>query len=394
MLPLAGLKIIAIEHYGAGPYGTAHLADMGADVIKIEHRPSGGDMSRLVGPHLLGEGDSAFFQTFNRNKRSFALDLKQPKGRDVFHKLVARADGLLGNLRGDQPEKLGLTYDALKAHNPRIVCTHLSAYGRTGSRRSWPGYDYLIQAEAGFMHLTGEPNGPPARFGLSMVDFMTGMTAAFGLLAGILAARTTGAGRDVDVSLYDVAMHQLSYPAAWYLNHGSRTGRESRSAHPSIVPSQLYRTADGWIFVMCQTQRFWEVLCDKLGHPELAADPAYKGYAERLARRDELTDRLDRILMERPKAAWLETFAGAVPAAPVNDLAQAIESDFVAERGGIQRFDHPDYPDYRMVASPLRVGAELPDRPAPKLGADTAAILAELGYDADQIAELEAAAAI
>ncbi len=394
MLPLAGLKIIAIEHYGAGPYGTGHMADMGADVIKIEHRPSGGDMSRLVGPHFLGEGDSAFFQAFNRNKRSLALDLKQSKGRQVFHKLVARADGLLGNLRGDQPEKLGLTYDALKAHNPRIVCTHLSAYGRTGSRRSWPGYDYLIQAEAGFMHLTGEPNGPPARFGLSMVDFMTGMTAAFGLLAGVLAARETGSGRDVDVSLYDVAMHQLSYPAAWYLNHGLQTGRESRSAHPSIVPSQLYRTADGWIFVMCQTQRFWQVLCDKLGHPELATDPAYQGYAERLARRDELTVRLDRILMQRPTAAWLESFAGAVPAAPVNDLAQAIDSDFVAERGAIQRFDHPDRPDYRMVASPLRVGAEVPDRPAPKLGADTEAILAELGYDADQIAELEAAAAI
>ncbi len=394
MLPLAGLRLIAVEHYGAGPFGSCHLADMGAEVIKIEHRASGGDMSRLVGPYFLGPGDSEFFQTFNRNKRSLTLDLKHRQGREVLHRLVGRVDGLLGNLRGDQPDKLGLTYDALKAHNPKIVCGHISAYGRTGSRRSWPGYDYLIQAEAGFLHLTGEPNGPPARFGLSVVDFMTGMTAALGLVSGILAARQTGVGRDIDVSLYDVAMHLLSYPATWYLNEGQATGRAPRSAHPSIVPSQLYRTADGWIFVMAQTQRFWEVFCDKIGRPDLAADPNYRGYGERLERRDELTDLIDGILMAKPTAAWIEIFGGAVPVAPVHDLAGALDSDFLGERGGIRTMPHPDKPDFKLVANPLRVGAEIPDRPAPKLGADSAAILAELGYDADEIAALEAAAAI
>ena len=394
MLPLAGLRLIAVEHYGAGPFGSCHLADMGAEVIKIEHRASGGDMSRLVGPYFLGPGDSEFYQTFNRNKRSLTIDLKHPKGREVLHRLAARVDGLLGNLRGDQPDKLGLTYDALAAHNPKIVCAHISAYGRTGSRRSWPGYDYLIQAEAGFLHLTGEPNGPPARFGLSMVDFMTGMTAAFGLVSGILAARATGIGRDVDVSLYDVAMHLLSYPATWYLNEGHATGRAPRSAHPSIVPSQLYRTADGWIFVMAQTQRFWQVFCAKIGRPELAADPNYRGYGERLERRDELTDLIDRILVAKPTAAWIEIFGGAVPVAPVHDLAGALKSDFLDERGGVRTVPHPDKPDLKLVANPLRVGAEMPDRPAPKLGADSAAILAELGYDADEIAALQAAAAI
>ena len=191
-LPLEGLRILAVEQYGAGPYGSCHLADMGAEVIKIEHRESGGDMARGVGPYFLGPHDSEFFQTFNRNKRSLTLDLKHPNGREVFEKLAVTADGLFGNMRGDQPEKLRLRYDDLKAINPRIVCAHLSAYGCEGSRRSWPGYDFLVQAECGFLAVTGEPDGPPARFGLSMVDYMTGMTAAFALMCGLHAARASG----------------------------------------------------------------------------------------------------------------------------------------------------------------------------------------------------------
>ena len=241
-LPLEGLRILAVEQYGAGPYGSCHLADMGAEVIKIEHRPSGGDMARGVGPYFLGPHDSEFFQTFNRNKKSLTLDLKLARGREVFERLVATADGLFGNMRGDQPEKLRLRYDDLKAINPRIVCAHLSAYGCDGSRKGWPGYDFLVQAECGFLSVTGEPDSPPARFGLSMVDYMTGMTAAFALMCGLHAARATGIGRDVEVSLYDVAIHQLSYPATWYLNEGLVTTRLPRSAHPYLVPSQLYRT--------------------------------------------------------------------------------------------------------------------------------------------------------
>lgn len=394
MLPLAGLRIIAVEQYGAGPYGTGHLADMGAEVIKIELRRTGGDVSRTVGPYFIGEGDSHFFQTFNRNKRSMSVDLKHSRGREVFHRLVATADGLVGNLRGDQPEKLGLTYDALKAHNPRIVCAHLSAYGRSGSRKDWPGYDYLVQAEAGFLSLTGEPDGPPARFGLSMVDYMTGLMTAFGLLCGIIAARQTGVGRDVDASLYDVAIHQLSYPATWYLNEGLETRRAPRSAHPSIAPSQLYRTADGWIFIACQTQRFWEVLCEKIGHAELTIDARYATVADRLRHRDELTKELDAILERKPTAEWVEIFAAAVPAAPVYDLRQALRNPFLEERGGVQTLRHGARSEFKLLQNPLRVGDEIPSRPAPSLGADTEAILAELGYDPAAIAELQALGAI
>jgi succinate---hydroxymethylglutarate CoA-transferase len=391
MLPLAGVRILAVEVYGAGPFGTAHLADLGAEVIKIEPR-EGGDVSRSVGPYFLGEDDSVFFQSLNRNKKSLALDLKHPKGREVLEKLAATADGLLSNLRGDQPEKLKLAYADLAPANPKIVCAHLSAYGRDGTRKSWPGYDYLMQGEAGFLGLSGEPDGPPARMGLSIVDYSTGTTCALALLAGILEARRTGKGRDLDVSLYDVAMHLLNYPAAWYLNDGLVTERVARSAHPFIVPSQLYRTQDGWIFVMAQTQRFWEVLADALGRGDLKAQ--YADFAARRAHRDELTRILDAEFGKRTTEDWLRRLRGTVPCAPVYDLAQALGNPYFLERGGVQVFDHPDKPGLKLVASPFRLDEPLPANPAPKLGEHTDALLRELGYDQAQIGELKRAGAV
>ena len=391
MLPLEGVRVLAVEVYGAGPFGTAHLADLGAEVIKIEPRESG-DVSRAVGPYFLGAGDSHFFQTFNRNKKSLSLDLKHPRGKEVLHRLAATADGVMSNLRGDQPEKLGITYADLSAVNPKIVCAHLSAYGRDGARKSWPGYDYLMQAEAGYLTLSGEPDGPPARMGLSVVDYSTGTTCALALLAGILEARRTGRGRDIDLSLYDVTMHMLSYPAAWYLNEGLQTKREPRSAHPFIVPSQLYRTKDGWIFIMAQTQRFWEVLCDKLGRADLKAQ--FPDYAARREHRDELTGILDREFARRASAEWLEALRGSVPCGPVYDLAQGLENPYFLERGGVQVLDHPDKAGFKLVASPFRIGEPLPAQPAPKLGEHTDALLRELGYPESEIAHLREAGAI
>ncbi|MEM9047934.1 MAG: CoA transferase [Pseudomonadota bacterium] len=396
-LPLEGIRVLSAEQYGAGPFGSLYLADMGAEVIKIETPASdgrpGGDSSRQVGPHVLPGNDSQFFQTFNRNKRSITLDLKSKEGQEILRALAPRMDAVMNNLRGDQPDKLGLTYAALGGLKPSLVCAHLSAYGRDGPRASWPGYDYLMQAEAGFMSLTGEPDAPPARFGLSLVDYMTGITCAFALLAGLLAAARTGQGRDVDVSLYDVAMHQLTYPATWYLNAGEMTGRRTRSGHPAHVPCEALPTADGWIFVMCVLPKFWERLCAAMGLPDLPADPRFIGPRERFANRDALMAILDERARSRSTADWMARMAGGVPAAPVYDLAQAIDNPYFRDRGGVVPHAHPAMPGLSMLANPVRMGAAPPTQPAPAMGADTEALLAEIGMG-ERVAALRAAGVI
>ena len=391
-LPLTGVTVLAVKQYGAGPFGTMLLGDLGAEVIKIENPADGGDMARAVGPHFLADGSSQFFHAFNRNKRSLTLNLKAPEGREIFLRLVAEADAVLNNLRGDLPEALGLDYAALGKVNPAIVCAHLSAYGRDGPRRTWPGYDYLMQAEAGYLSLTGEPDAPPARFGLSMVDMMTGLMAAFALTSGIIGARASGKGMDLDTSLFDTALHNLSYLATWRLNAGVTQGREPRSAHPSLVPSQLYRTADGWLFVMCNKEKFWPLLAEALDHPEWAADPRFATFAARLEHRAEVTGMLDAALAEHPTAAWLERLGGIVPVAPVNDLAAALDNPFVADRDRVAGYAGPDGTEMlRMLAGPVRVGgAEQPRTAGPELGADTGAILRRLGLGETEIEALRA----
>jgi crotonobetainyl-CoA:carnitine CoA-transferase CaiB-like acyl-CoA transferase len=390
-LPLAGTRILSLEQYGAGPYGTMFLAQLGAEVIKLEP-PKGGDSSRGTGPFFLGTDDSLFYQSFNLNKRSLTLDLKAPEGQAILHKLVATADAVTNNARGDQPAKLGLDYAALGRVKPSIVCVHASAYGRDNERTGWPGYDYLMQAEAGFLSVTGEPDAPPTRFGLSMVDFMTGQMLATATLAGIIGARATGVGRDYDVSLLEAALHQTSYPAFWYLNEGHVIGRAPRSAHPAVTPSQLFRTADGWIFIMAQLQKFWERLADALGHPDLKSDPRFATTPARLANRDALTALLDDIFMQHPTGHWVALLGGICPVAPVNDLAQALDNPFIRRRGMVDTVPHPARAELKVLANPILVdGERLPNHHAPLLGADTTALLAEIGYNDTDTAELKAA---
>ena len=392
---LLGFRIIVVEQYGAGPFGSMYLADLGAEVIKIESPVTGGDISRHTGPYFLGENDSHFFQTFNRNKRSLKLDLKQAEGRALFHKLVATSDAVMNNLRGDLPATLGLDYASLKAINPRIVCAHLSAYGRDNSRASWPGYDYLMQAEAGYMALTGDPASPPQRFGLSLVDFMTGVTCSTALLAALLGVSKRGTGCDVDVSLFDVALHQMSYPATWYLNERHITQRMPRSAHPSTVPCQLYTTSDGWLFVMAMTEKFWDVLVDGVGRPELKKDPRFVDFNTRRAHRAELETLLDEAFSARTTAEWARLFEGRMPVAAVNSFEQALDNDYLYEIGMIQSLPHPQRGDLRVLANPIRVNGErLPGAPCSPLGGDTEALLGELGYNEADIAALRAAAVV
>ena len=392
MLPLEGVRVLTVEQYGAGPFGTMFLADQGAEVIKIENPNDGGDMARDVGPYYFAPGDSLFFHSFNRNKKSLTLDLGREEGQAVLHDLVRSADAVACNLRGDGPGKLGLTYDDLKAHNPMIVCAQLTAYGRTGPRASWPGFDYLMQAEAGYFSLTGEPGSPPTRFGLSIVDTMSGLALAYALLAALTGARTAGVGRDIDVSLFDIALGNTIYLATWYLNEGVVQDRRPRSAHPSLTPCQLYPTADGWIYLMCNKEKFWPALCRAIGRPEWAADARFRTFKERLANRDLVTGLLDEGLARRTTREWLDVFAGEVPAAPINDIGQALDNPFVTEEGRLQTLRHPSAGDYRMVAPPVRCpGDDAPARPAPALGAHTDELLRGLGYDAARIEALRAA---
>lgn len=370
---LSSLRVLSVEQYGAGPYGTMLLADLGAEVIKIEDPARGGDVSRSVGPYFLGEGDSEFFQTFSKGKKSVALDLKSEEGRVNFHRLVKEADAVANNLRGDQPAKLGLSYETLKEINSKIVCAHLSAYGRDSERAAWPGYDYLMQAEAGFMSLTGEPDGPPVRFGLSMVDFHTGSQLAASLLAGILHARETGEGCDVDVSLFDTALHQLSYPGTWYLNQKHITGRLPRGAHPAISPSQLVKTKDGWGLLMCQTAKFWDIWCELASAQSLKENPDFADIPARRRNLKILTDEVDAVMMARTTAEWMDILGGHVPFAPVLDVAAALDNPYIERIGMIETVEHPESSaGIRMLASPVKVnGRRASSSRAPKLGEHT-----------------------
>jgi len=394
-LPLAGVRVLAVEQYGAGPFGTLFLADQGAEVIKIENPNTGGDFARDVGPYFFTDEDSEFFHAYNRNKRSLGLDLSKDQGQAVFHDLVKSADAVASNLRGDVPEKLGLTYEALKGFNPAIVCAHLSAYGRDGPRTAWPCFDYLMQAEAGYFALTGEPGGPPTRMGLSVVDQMTGLSLAYALLAGLTGVRATGEGRDMDVNLFDIALSNLAYPAIWYLNEGHVQDRLERSAHPSLTPCQLYTTEDGWIYLMCNKEKFWPVLCDVLGRPEWSDDPRFLRFKNRLENRPVIQELLDDALSAKTTAEWLEIFAGIVPAAPIYNVREALENPFVTDSDRIQSVDLEGYGTYRILNSPVKSGdAETPANPAPKLGADTEEILKGIGYDDERMATLRGAKVI
>ncbi|MCG6121936.1 MAG: CoA transferase [Microvirga sp.] len=389
---LSGLRVLAVEQYGAGPFGTQALADLGAEVIKIENVRDGGDVTRSLGPFFdetLGEtAESLFFQSINRNKKSVGIDLASPEGQAVFHDLVRTADAVACNLRGDVPDRLGLTYETLRAVKEEIVCCHLTAYGRDNERAAWPGYDYLIQAEAGYFSLNGEPDAPPSRFGLSIVDFMTGYCLALSVVSGVMDARRRGRGRDIDVSLYDVGLANLNYQAAWTLNRGYEPQRAPRSGHPSLVPCQLFRTADGWIYVMANKEKFFPALCERVGAPELAQDDRFRTFSDRLRNRAILSDILDELLMKDTTQNWIEKLAGAVPIAPVFNMSEALASPFAEERGMIIDAKTATGATLKLIGSPFRTGEPAAENGAPTLGADTDSLLDDCGYSQDRIAKL------
>lgn len=395
-LPLASVRVLAVEQFGAGPFATLNLADLGAEVIKIEDPNTGGEISRFVPPHRI-EGDSLYFQAWNRNKRSFALDLRRPEGKQVFHDLVRIADVVFNNLRGDQPVKLGLTYSTLGKINRRIVCCSLNGFGSEGPRAAEPGYDYLMQAEVGYMSITGDPCGPPAACGVSFIDHAAGFAAALAILTALYAAERSGIGTDVEVSLLDTAYSMLTYLAIWNLNRGFEPKRYSGSAHQTLVPVQTFQTADGYITIFCGKEKFWQLLCEAFEDPDLAADSRFATFEARWQNRDQVIDAVQKHFLRKTTREWLQVLKGKVPCAPVRSLSEALAEPALAERGTILAVEHPVFGVLREVNTPIR----FPDRErrehrrGPALGEDTPTILREdLHYTDERIAALRRAGVI
>lgn len=390
MKPLADVRIIALEQYGAGPFGSLHLADLGAEVIKIEDPAAGGDVSRYV-PPMAEDEDSIFFEAFNRNKRSLSLDMSSPQGRAVFEDLVRNADAVYSNLRGDVPAKMRIRYDDLKHLNPAIVCCSLSGFGMTGPRSTEPGYDYILQGLAGWMSVTGDPDGPPTKSGLSMVDYSGGFVAAISLLAGLHAAKRDGIGGDADVSLFDTAVTMLTYLAAWNLNGDFVPKRMHNSAHPSLVPFQNFEASDGWIVVACAKEKFWKRLAVAIGRPDLADDERYDTFADRRENSNELLKTLDEIFLTKTCDHWIEVLSEAgVPVGPVYDVEQALNDPHTIARGLIVETDHHRFGKVRQLASPVNFGSRAKEyRRAPKRNEDFGYVMRELlNYSPERIAEI------
>jgi crotonobetainyl-CoA:carnitine CoA-transferase CaiB-like acyl-CoA transferase len=388
--PFEDIRVLAIEQFGAGPWGTLQLADLGADVIKVEDPGSGGDVGRYVPPYHEGES-SIYFESFNRNKRSISLDLRNPAARTVLEDLVVACDVVFSNLRGDQPEKLGIRYRDLAHANPRLVCCSLSGFGMDGPRREEGAYDWTMQGLAGWQSLTGPPEGPPTKSGISLADFCGGYVAALAVLAGVWRARRDGHGAEIDLSLFESSLAQLNYVGTWVASRDYVPVRRPNSAHQSLVPFQNFETADGWMVVACPKQSLWERLCLAIGRGELLNDARFATFAGRDANRDELLARLDEIFRERPTSEWLKRLSAAgVPCAPVNSVADALDDPQVHARQAIVQVEHPTLGSVRHLASPVRIdGFTAPLRRGPFRGEHTDTTLRELcGYNDERIATL------
>jgi crotonobetainyl-CoA:carnitine CoA-transferase CaiB-like acyl-CoA transferase len=376
--PLEGMRIIAVEQYGAGPYATLHLADLGAEVIKVEDPATNGDVSRSVIPYA-ENNDSLFFQSLNRNKKSISLDLKSEQDRKIFEELVKKSDAVFNNLRGDVPEKLKIKYHHLKHLNPKIVTCSLSGFGTTGSMAKEPAYDYLFQAMNGHMALTGEPEGPPSKSGISIVDFSTGMMAALGIMVGIYQAQNHGVGSDIDVSLFDTSLSVLNYLAIWHLNKGYEPVRIANSAHPTLVPSQQFPTTDGYIIVMCNKEKFFTILCEELGVPELAKSEKFRDFQSRFDNKEELLGILISLFKKQTNDYWLAKLKGKVPVAPVNSIQEALTQPLIEERDMIIEANSQNFGNIKMIGTPIKISNYQPEYQAgPTLGQHNKEIFEEL----------------
>ncbi len=394
MMALEGLRVLDLTRVLAGPYATMILADLGADVVKIE-LPGVGDDARSFGPYLHGE--SAYFMSLNRNKRSMTLNLKSPRGKQVFCELVPQFDVLVENFRPGTLEKLGLGYETLRDLNPRLIYAASSGFGRTGPYSRRPAYDAVVQAMGGLMSITGQAGGAPTRVGTSIGDITAGLFAVIGILSALQARERTGKGQVVDVAMLDCQVAILENALARY-NVTGEIPRPQGNRHPSIVPFEPFETQDGQLMVAAGNDALWKRLCDALERPELAADPHFETNPLRNTHYAELRPILAEIFQQRTTADWqtlLET--AGIPVSPINNIAQVSEHPQVLAREMLVKLAHPVAGEMTVPGIPIKL-SETPGAlrtAAPMLGEHTEALLAELlHYTPEQIAELRAAGAL
>ena len=387
--PLAGIRILDVSQMAAGPFCSMMLADMGAEVIKIEI-PNQGEPLRRWGPPFLG-GEGVYFLGLNRNKKSVTLNLKSERGKEIFLKLVEKADVLLENFRPGTMERLGFGYEEIKSVNPRIIYCRISGYGQTGPYHERAGYDILAQGESGLMAVTGEPDRPPgAKLGVAIVDLGTGMYAAYGILLALLAREKTGKGQMVDVALLDSAITWMLQPIGSYLATGKHPKRLG-TIHPVSAPYQAFKTKDIYITIGCAIDRHWRKLCELLGIKELADDPRFATNPKRVENREELTSILSKIFLTRKGDEWLKMLTDArLPCAPVNTLDKVVRDKHVLYRRMLVEIDHPTAGKIKVTGIPVKLSETPGDirSPPPLLGQHNEEILRELGYTNKDIKNL------
>jgi crotonobetainyl-CoA:carnitine CoA-transferase CaiB-like acyl-CoA transferase len=389
-LALEGIRVVDLSRVLAGPFCAMLLSDLGADVIKVEDTDTG-DESRTWPPHK--DGESAAYLVINRNKRDMTLDLKAPEGVEIVKTLVRQADVLIENFRTGTMESYGLGYDVLAEINPRLVYCSVSAFGRTGPRKDGAGYEALMQAFSGIMSITGEPDGPPVRCGISFLDLTTGIFSAFGILNALMYRERTGLGQRVDASLLETAVTLLNYHAEGYLLTGA-IPRALGSSHPSVVPYRNFRCRDGqWVFIAAANNRLWQRLAPALGVGDLVDDPRFASNQERVKNRHELEPALEKAIAHHDRPALLDMLEKAgVPATPVNTVDQVMEDPQTAARQMLGRVLHPRLGEIPVIGTPVKFSrmAAGPRTAAPLHGQHTDQILAEHGYSAEQVAGFRA----